>query len=120
MNAKHTALPLLVAALGAATGCSSSNGDRATSSEQALSASQCATAKPWAEWVAYSVGQLVTDGGSTFECLQAHTSEPGWTPEAVPALWEPVQCATSGSSSGGSTGSSSGTAGSSSGGSGAG
>lgn len=44
-----------------------------------------------AEWqvgVAYKVNQLVTYQGSTYKCLQAHTSQAGWTPSAVPALWQ--------------------------------
>src|SRR5271155_875311 len=104
MNAKHTALPLVLAVVG--LGCASPAGDTAGSSEQALSASQCAAATPWATWTAYSVGQLVTYDGTTYQCIQAHTSEPGWTPEAVAALWAPVQCSVSGS--GGASGSSSG------------
>jgi len=43
------------------------------------------------EWsgagVAYKVNDLVTYNGSTYRCLQAHNSQPGWTPVAVPALW---------------------------------
>jgi hypothetical protein len=40
--------------------------------------------------VAYAVGDVVTYNGQTYKCLQAHTSQPGWTPDAVPALWQPV------------------------------
>ena len=53
MNAKHTALPLLVAVLpilAAAIGCAAGHGDDATSSTQPLSAAECATATPWATW----------------------------------------------------------------------
>src|SRR5271165_3218435 len=124
MNAKHTALPLLAVVLGASFGCSSTTADRSASSEQSVTASQCATATPWQPWTPYSVGQLVTDGGGTYECIQGHTSEPGWNPAAVPALWQPVTCAGGGSSSsgsgssGGGSSSSSGSGGSSGGGSG--
>jgi hypothetical protein len=38
--------------------------------------------------VAYKVNDLVTYNGSTYKCLQAHTSQPGWFPSAVPALWQ--------------------------------
>ena len=44
----------------------------------------------WAAGVAYTVGQQVTYQGSTYTCLQAHTSQAGWTPTAVPALWQLV------------------------------
>src|SRR5580704_17306165 len=37
--------------------------------------------------VAYSVGALVTENGSEYKCLQAHTSQAGWDPASVPALW---------------------------------
>ena len=42
----------------------------------------------WAPNVAYNVGNLVTYNGSTYKCLQAHTSLVGWEPPAVPALWQ--------------------------------
>lgn len=35
------------------------------------------------------VGQTVTYAGSTYACLQAHTSQAGWHPDAVPNLWQP-------------------------------
>jgi hypothetical protein len=41
----------------------------------------------WAFPVAYTVGQRVTYLGLTYECRQAHTSQAGWFPPAVPALW---------------------------------
>ena len=43
----------------------------------------------WTYPVAYAVGDLVTYQGTTYKCLQAHTSQAGWTPSAVPALWQP-------------------------------
>src|SRR5436190_2342483 len=42
----------------------------------------------WAPNVSYSVGTLVTYGGHTYKCLQAHTSQVGWEPPNVPALWQ--------------------------------
>jgi chitodextrinase len=42
----------------------------------------------WEEWVYYNVGDRVEYNGRDYECRQAHTSQPDWTPEAVPALWE--------------------------------
>ncbi|MFD2703282.1 glycosyl hydrolase family 18 protein [Paenibacillus shunpengii] len=45
-------------------------------------------ASPWQSNTAYTVGQLVTYNGSTYKCLQAHTSLPGWEPAIVPALWQ--------------------------------
>ena len=37
--------------------------------------------------VAYKVGDLVTYTGKTWRCLQAHTSNTGWTPVAAVSLW---------------------------------
>ncbi|MCD1260434.1 fibronectin type III domain-containing protein [Paenibacillus athensensis] len=42
---------------------------------------------PWAPNVAYAVNDTVTYGGSTYTCIQAHTSLTGWEPPVVPALW---------------------------------
>lgn len=44
----------------------------------------------WATGVAYSVNQQVVYNGTTYRCLQAHTSQASWTPPAVPALWAVV------------------------------
>jgi endo-1,3-1,4-beta-glycanase ExoK len=44
-------------------------------------------APAWAPGVAYSVGQLVTYNGIVYRTLQAHTSQVGWEPPYVPALW---------------------------------
>ncbi len=41
----------------------------------------------WAPGVAYAVNDTVTYGGSTYYCIQAHTSQTGWEPPNVPALW---------------------------------
>ena len=44
----------------------------------------------WTTNQAYSIGSIVTYGGSSYRCLQAHTSIAGWTPDIVPALWEKI------------------------------
>ncbi|GLW99645.1 hypothetical protein Misp02_37320 [Microtetraspora sp. NBRC 16547] len=44
----------------------------------------------WQAWTAYSVGARVTYNGVDYECIQAHTSQPGWEPPIVPALWKPA------------------------------
>ncbi len=41
----------------------------------------------WAPGVAYAVNDTVTYAGSTYYCIQAHTSQTGWEPPNVPALW---------------------------------
>lgn len=40
--------------------------------------------------VAYGVGDLVRHDGAVFRVVQAHTSQAGWAPPVVPALFAPV------------------------------
>jgi len=56
--------------------------------------------------VAYAIGNLVTYNGSEYKCIQAHTSQAGWDPADVPALWTSQgTCATTtGSTTGTTTG----------------
>jgi chitin-binding protein len=42
----------------------------------------------WAAGTAYAVGAVVTYGGSSYRCLQAHTAIAGWEPPNTPALWQ--------------------------------
>ena len=44
----------------------------------------------WQPNTSYAAGSQVTYGGLTYSCIQAHTSEIGWEPPNVPALWQPV------------------------------
>ncbi len=48
------------------------------------------TGTAWVANHAYAVGAIVTYGGHTYKCLQAHTSQVGWEPPNVPALWQLV------------------------------
>ena len=43
------------------------------------------------EGVEYAVGAIVSYDGVEYRAVQAHTSQPGWTPPGVPALWEIVE-----------------------------
>ncbi|GAF87580.1 unnamed protein product, partial [marine sediment metagenome] len=48
---------------------------------------------PGAEWepgVSYSIDDEVTYLAILYTCLQAHTSQVGWEPPNVPALWSVV------------------------------
>ena len=42
----------------------------------------------WVAGVAYSAGYKAQHNGRLWRCRQAHTSQEGWEPENVPALWE--------------------------------
>ena len=44
----------------------------------------------WAVGVTYAVDERVQSGDKLWKCLQAHTSQDGWNPEASPALWVEV------------------------------
>jgi hypothetical protein len=44
-------------------------------------------APAWAPGIAYAVGNLVTYGGATYRCAQAHTSQVGWEPPNAASLW---------------------------------
>lgn len=39
--------------------------------------------------VAYVAGDIRSYGGTLYRIVQPHTSQPSWTPDATPALWEP-------------------------------
>lgn len=41
----------------------------------------------WETSKAYAVGDRVKYNGLLYRCVQAHTSQADWTPDAVPALW---------------------------------
>lgn len=46
---------------------------------------------PGSTWVAghaYNAGDTVAYNGTTYVCLQAHTSQVGWEPPNVPSLWQ--------------------------------
>ncbi|WP_055479670.1 carbohydrate-binding protein [Sphaerimonospora mesophila] len=51
-------------------------------------ASTALAAPAWAAWTAYKTGDRVTYNGVEYECIQGHTSLPGWEPSNVPALWK--------------------------------
>ena len=44
----------------------------------------------WSAGQAYTAGYKVQHGGKLWRCLQAHTSQTGWEPENVPALWTEI------------------------------
>ena len=49
----------------------------------------------WSYPVSYKIGDEVTYQGKTYRCIQAHTSQSGWSPDIVPALWQQVTTTTS-------------------------
>ena len=107
LTARRTGLSLLVTFTLAAVGCLAEQGpddELGASDESGLSAAQCAAAASWATDKAYAASAIVKYQSKVYTCLQAHTSQVGWTPAAVPALWHEEACA---SGSGSTTASSS-------------
>lgn len=45
---------------------------------------------PWADETAYAVDDRIRYDGILYRCVQAHTSQADWTPDATPALWTVV------------------------------
>ena len=45
---------------------------------------------PWRAETEYAVGDRVQYDGLLYACVQGHTSQSNWTPDAVPALWKKV------------------------------
>lgn len=41
----------------------------------------------WVVGKAYAVSDRVQHNGALYKCVQAHTSQENWTPDATPALW---------------------------------
>ncbi|RCG28651.1 chitinase [Sphaerisporangium album] len=62
----------------------------AGAAQQTSAASSTLAAAAWAPYTAYTVGARVSYNGVEYECLQSHTSLPGWEPDRVPALWKAV------------------------------
>ena len=44
----------------------------------------------WAVDTAYAADERIRHGGKLYRCVQAHTSQTEWTPDATPALWTEV------------------------------
>ena len=44
----------------------------------------------WKTDTAYEVGDRIRFNGVLYKCVQAHTSQDGWTPDVTPALWVEV------------------------------
>lgn len=58
------------------------------SDEDALEAVELYPA--WKTGTAYEVDERIRHDGILYRCVQAHTSQTGWEPPVVPALWTVV------------------------------
>lgn len=52
---------------------------------------------PWEADVAYVVGDRRREDDKLYKCIQAHTSQAGWEPSKVPALWTAINTGHAGS-----------------------
>ena len=50
----------------------------------------------WAIGRSYAIGDRVQHGSILYKCVQAHTSQADWTPDAVPALYTVIDVVHSG------------------------
>ena len=48
---------------------------------------------PWRVETEHQAGDRVTYYGTLYKCLQAHTSQSDWTPDAAPSLWAEITLA---------------------------
>lgn len=46
--------------------------------------------KVWATDTAYTADERIRYGDNLYRCVQSHTSQADWTPDATPALWTEV------------------------------
>ena len=44
----------------------------------------------WAADTAYAADERIRYSGKLYRCVQSHTSQSEWTPDATPALWTEV------------------------------
>ena len=44
----------------------------------------------WVVGKAYAVNDRAQHNGTLYKCIQAHTSQADWAPDATPALWKTV------------------------------
>ena len=44
----------------------------------------------WMTETSYAIGDRIRYGEKLYKCVQAHTSQADWTPDATPALWVEV------------------------------
>lgn len=52
---------------------------------------------PWEADVAYVIGDRRREADKLYKCIQAHTSQAGWEPSKVPALWAVINAGHAGS-----------------------
>jgi hypothetical protein len=83
----------LMTTLGAAACAGASVTETPSTQVAHLDGAVCAVAPEWAPNVSYATGSVVRYHGLVYIVVQGHTSLEGWTPDIVPALFKPTDCA---------------------------
>lgn len=59
--------------------------------EELLSVQPALEGRVWQAGLSAQIGDVYSYGGSLWRCIQAHTTQTGWEPDKVPALWRKVE-----------------------------
>lgn len=65
--------------------------DGRVTDEELLRVAPALTERPWKPALAVVPGDVYTHDGVLWKCVQAHTTQSNWTPDATPALWHRVE-----------------------------
>ena len=59
--------------------------------EELLSVQPALEGRVWRLGLSVQIGDVYSYGGFLWRCIQAHTTQTGWEPDKVPALWRKVE-----------------------------
>ena len=59
--------------------------------EELLSVQPALEGRVWQTGLSVQIGDVYSHGGFLWRCIQAHTTQTGWEPDKVPALWRKVE-----------------------------
>lgn len=59
--------------------------------EELLSVQPALEGRAWQAGLSAQIGDVYSHGGFLWRCIQAHTTQTGWEPDKVPALWRKVE-----------------------------
>ena len=59
--------------------------------EELLSVQPALEGRVWQPGLSVQIGDVYSCGGFLWRCLQVHTTQTGWEPDKVPALWRKVE-----------------------------
>ena len=59
--------------------------------EELLSVQPALEGRVWQSGLSVQIGDVYSQGGFLWRCIQAHTTQTNWEPDKVPALWRKVE-----------------------------